>query len=171
MLETADLILDKAKFSDWTEMYKNVWSHSESAEYMLWKVTGSEEEAKIRINKAIEWQKEHDTYLIYEKKSMKAIGFAGVEQLSHCVYQETGICLGTDYVNKGYGKQVLKRLIKYCEEKGAAEFIYFCREKNEAAKGLANSLGFILIDSEEKTDKRSGEPYLLQKYILKLSSC
>ena len=32
MIETESLILDKAKFSDWIEMYYDVWSHPESAE-------------------------------------------------------------------------------------------------------------------------------------------
>lgn len=45
MLETKDLILDKAKFSDWEGMYENVWSHPESAKYMLWKLTTNEDDA------------------------------------------------------------------------------------------------------------------------------
>ncbi len=39
MIETKDLILDKAKFSDWKEMYYNVWSQPESAKYMVWDIT------------------------------------------------------------------------------------------------------------------------------------
>ena len=80
MIETESLILDKAKFSDWKEMYCNVWSRAESAKYMAWNLTTSEENAKIRIMKTIEFQKEHDTYVVYEKSSGKAIGFAGVEK-------------------------------------------------------------------------------------------
>ena len=34
MIETQSLILDKAKFADWKEMYDNVWSRPESARYM-----------------------------------------------------------------------------------------------------------------------------------------
>ena len=39
MIETESLILDKAKYSDWKEMYCNVWSQSESAKYMEWNIT------------------------------------------------------------------------------------------------------------------------------------
>ena len=53
MIETESLILDKAKFSDWKEMYCNVWSWPESARYMSWNLTTSEENAKIRIMKTI----------------------------------------------------------------------------------------------------------------------
>ena len=81
MIETESLILDKAKFSDWKELYYNVWSQPESAKYMAWNITTSEENAKIRIMKTIEFQKEHDTYLVYEKSSGKAIGFVSIKCL------------------------------------------------------------------------------------------
>ena len=35
-LETEDLILKKAEFTDWKTIYKNLWIHEESARYMLW---------------------------------------------------------------------------------------------------------------------------------------
>ena len=38
MLETKDLILDKAKFEDWEAMYRNVWRHPESGRNMQWRV-------------------------------------------------------------------------------------------------------------------------------------
>lgn len=43
------------------------------------RVTTGEEDAKVRIQKAIKYQEDHDTYLVYEKKSGQTIGFAGVE--------------------------------------------------------------------------------------------
>jgi len=89
MIETENLILDKAKFSDWSEMYHNVWSQPESAKYMAWNITTSEEDAKKRIMKTIAFQREHDTYLVYEKSTGKAIGFAGVEEIEPYRYQET----------------------------------------------------------------------------------
>ena len=169
MLETKDLFLDKAKFSDWEPMYRNVWSQPESARYMEWSVTTNEGDAKIRIQKTIDFQKTHDTYLVYKKATGEAIGFAGVEQLAFRTYQETGICLGSEFVGQGYGRQVLLCLIRYCkEELGAQEFIYSTRDCNRASIGLALSLGFRLIGTEEKQDKRDNQSYILQKYSLKL---
>ena len=81
MIETESLILDKAKYSDWKEMYCNVWSQSESAKYMAWNITTSEEGAKIRIIKTIAFQKEHDTCLVYEKSSGNAIGVMRLDLL------------------------------------------------------------------------------------------
>lgn len=169
MIETDDLILDKAKFSDWKEMYINVWSQPECAKYMAWKVTESEEDARIRIMKTIEFQKEHDTYLVYEKTGGKAIGFAGVEKCAPYVYQEAGICLGVNYMRRGFGKQILRALIEYVgNEFGAKEFIYSTREENVASNRLAVSMGFQVIASEHKTDSMDGHEYILLKYRLVL---
>ncbi|MGM9619489.1 MAG: GNAT family N-acetyltransferase [Oscillospiraceae bacterium] len=169
MLETERLVLDKAKFSDWKAMYRNVWSRPESARYMLWKVAASEEEAKARIMKTIAFQKEHEAYLVYEKAGGQAIGFAGVKQTAPYVYQETGICLGPDYVGKGFGKEILQRLLRHCrEEHGAREFIYSTRAENAASNHLALSLGFTRIASEPKTDPRDGGNYTLLTYSLTL---
>ena len=169
MIETKSLILDKAKFSDWKAMYYNVWSHSESAKYMSWNLTTSEEDAQVRIRKTIEFQKTHDTYLVYEKTGGEAIGFAGVEKLAPYVYQETGICLGPNYVGKGLGKQIVQGLIQYCKTSyDAKEFIYSARDENEASNQLAKSLGFTMTGSEPKVDQRDGHPYNMLKYSLNI---
>lgn len=57
-------IFDKAKFSDWKEMYGNVWSQPESTKYMDWNISMSEENVKNRITKTVAFQKEHDTHLV-----------------------------------------------------------------------------------------------------------
>lgn len=169
MIETDSLILDKAKFSDWKAMYHNVWSHPESAKYMYWNITTNEKDAQIRIQKTIEFQKLHDTYLVYEKAGGNAIGFAGVEEIAPYVYGETGICLGPSYVRKGFGKQIVQGLLQYCKtEFEAREFIYSARDENEASNQLARSLGFVMIGSEPKIDPRDGHPYNMLKYSLAL---
>lgn len=169
MFETDNLILDKAQFSDWKEMYHNVWSQWECAKYMAWTLTTNEDDAKIRMMKTIEYQKNHDAYLVYEKGNGKAIGFAGVEKAAPYVYQETGICLGANYMGKGFGRQLVQCLIRYCrKEFGAREFIYSTRAENKASNKLADSLGFEIISSEPKVDSRDGRHYHLLKYRLKL---
>ena len=110
MLETKDLILDKAGFEDWEAMYRNVWRHPESARYMRWRVTMDPADAPDRMRRTIEWQKVHDTYLVYLRSDGEAIGFAGVERTGPAVWEEAGVCLGPDYVGRGYGKQILQRL-------------------------------------------------------------
>ncbi len=143
-------------------MYCNVWSQSESAKYMAWNITTSEEGAKIRIIKTIAFQKEHDTCLVYEKSSGNAIGFAGVEKIEPYIYQEAGICPGPYYVGKGFGKQILQGLIQYCKEEfSAKEFIYSTGEENRTYSRLAKSSGFTVISSVPKTDRKDGHSYHL----------
>ena len=169
MIETKDLILDKAKLSDWEGMLKNVWSHAESAKYMMWSITTNEEDAKVRMQKTIKFQKTHDTYLVYEKASGEAIGFAGVERIEEGIYEEAGICLGPDYVHRGFGKQILQALIQYCkQEYNAKEFIYSSREQNVASVKLAESFKFELFESETRVDERDNQEYTMLKYHLYL---
>jgi RimJ/RimL family protein N-acetyltransferase len=181
MLETKDLILDKAKYSDWKGMYEHVWRRPEAAKYMMWNVTASERAAKVRIQKTIEFQKSHDTYLVYEKADGKPIGFAGVEKveplayqeagicLGPLAYQEVGICLGPDYVRRGFGTQIVVCLMQYCRNAfGAKEFIYSSRDENLASVKLARSLGFTLILAKPEIDRRDGHHYHMLRYRMEL---
>lgn len=167
-METNDIILGKAKFEDWAALYRNLWSRTEAAKYILWRISESEEDAERRILKVIEYQKNHDTFLVYLKKSGEAIGFAGIEKNAPGIYSETGIALGPEYMGKGYGKQVLRLLLDRCAANGGKEFWYSCRSENAAAKGLAGSMGFEYVRSEERTDPRNGKAYKLEYYIKKL---
>ena len=107
--------------------------------------------------------------MVYEKSSGKAIGFAGVEKIEPYIYQEAGICLGRDYVGRGFGKQILQGLIQYCREQfDAKEFIYSARDENIASNRLAKSFGFSIISSEAKIDVKDGHRYNLLQYSLKL---
>ncbi len=164
MLETKDLILDKAGFEDWEAMYRNVWRHPESARYMRWRVTMDPADAPDRMRRTIEWQKAHDTYLVYLKATGQAIGFAGVERMSPTAWEEAGICLGPDYVGRGYGKQILQRLVDYAKSLGTEEFVCYAREQNTASRALITSLGFAWIDAEEKVDERDGSTYTYLKF-------
>ncbi len=48
VIETSNLIMKKAVFDDWEQLYRNITSRPESAKYMLWKIDDSEEESKDR---------------------------------------------------------------------------------------------------------------------------
>lgn len=163
-LETEDLFLKKAEFGDWEALYRNVWSRPEPARFMAWRLSESEEDAKARILRTIEYQSAHDAWEVCEKKSGQVIGFAGVEERAPHTFWETGIALGPEYVGRGYGKQILNLLLEYCASLGGEEFYYSARAKNAAARALARSCGFEYRYAEEKTDPRSKEMYELVVY-------
>lgn len=171
MIETKDLILKKGTLDDWRNMYVNLWSHDESAQYMLWRPLHSEEEAIERMKKNIEFMKKNDmSWFVYEKKSGQAIGFAGMEKIAEKTYQDTGIAIGPNYVRKGYGKQILGALIQEAVSKdNATKFVCSCRRSNLASKQFILSCGFTYTHSQEKTDSRNEEQYVLDYYKLDCS--
>ena len=170
MRETKDLILKKAKQDDWRDIYENLWQHDVSAKYMLWSPTRSEAEAQIRIQKTMEHQKRNPyTYLVYEKKSGQAIGFAGMTKIDENVYEDTGIAIGPSFVRKGYGKQVLMELVHLAfDELGAVKFVTSCRSQNIASKKLQLSCGFTYSHSESRVDPRDGAAYEIEFYELNM---
>ena len=164
MLETKDLVIKKGEQKDWRDMYCNLWRHSESAKYMLWNVTTSEEEAQARMERTIAFETTHAyTWLVYEKASGQAIGFAGMYEIELGVYEDMGVAIGPAFVGKGYGKQILNALTDYArDELGAKKFIATCRTQNIASHNLQMSCGFVYSHSEEKVDPRNGETYTLE---------
>lgn len=165
MIETNDLILRKAVFDDWRSIYENVWSHPETARYMLWDVTTSDTDAKSRMERTLRWQAEHDAYLVVEKCSGQCIGFAGFMEIDAGVYEDTGVALGPAYVGRGYGKQVLNGLLSVAFDRyGAEKFIGSARSENAASIALQRSCGFVYTHSEPRIDPRNGEEYILNFY-------
>lgn len=166
MLETKDLILRKAQFEDWRDLYHNIWSRVESARYMLWNVTKSEEDAVARMLRTLDYEQKHDTaYVVYEKHQQCVIGFAGINEIAPGVYEETGIAIGPEFTGKGYGKQIVHALVDQAfHQLGGNEFVYACRAQNTASRYLALSCGFEYTHCEERVDPRNGEQYILEFY-------
>lgn len=163
-IETKDLILKKAVQSDWEAMYRNLWCHEESARYMLWTVTTSEEEAQDRMRRTIEFEKkEKYALLVYDKRSGQAIGFAGMREIEPGVFEETGVALGPEFVGKGYGKQILNALVEEAFYTCSAhKFLACCRTENIASHKLQMSCGFKLRYYEKKIDSRNGKGFIME---------
>lgn len=164
MYETNRLILKKAEFPDWEQMYRNVWQHAQTARYMLWSVTTDEEDAKERMRRTIAFQRDHSAWTVYEKASGQAIGFAGFQN-ENGVCEDTGICVGPAFVGKGYGKEILNALLDISMEQcGAREFIVSCRSENAASRGMILGCGFRFSHQESRIDFRNGTAYTLEFY-------
>ena len=165
MLETKDLYLDKARMEDWRDIYERLWRHEESARYMLWQVTDSEEAARARMERTIAFEAQEPYALfVYEKVSRRPIGFAGMREAAPGIYEEIGIALGPDYVGRGYGRQLLDALTAEAKRLGAHTFRACCRSGNTASRALQKGCGFRFVGAEEKTDERSGEAYTMEHY-------
>lgn len=166
-IETKDLILKKASMDDVNDMYINIWSEDKSAKYMLWVPANNIEEAKDKMIKTIEFQKDKIAYLVYEKQSGQAIGFAGMKEIEYKVYEDIGIAIGSKFVGRGYGKQILMALVDYCfEVLGAIRIVCTCRSENISSKNMQLSCGFHYSHSQAMVDKRDGLSYMLDFYEL-----
>ncbi|MBQ8279384.1 MAG: GNAT family N-acetyltransferase [Roseburia sp.] len=170
MLETKDLILDKGKYEDWEDLYHNIWTHSESTKYMLWKVVTSEEEAKERQKKAISNQERHPyCWTVYEKKSGQAIGWATFEEIEEGVFEDQGIAIGPAFVGQGYGKQIVNAAADFFrDELGAKKMILSYRSQNIACKKMQEACGFVYSHSVNKVDPRDGQPYVIEYTVKEL---
>lgn len=165
MLETRDLFLRKAQFDDWKDMYQNVWSREETARYMLWQVTTSEEDAMDRMRRTIRFQSEHDSWTVFEKKSGRAIGWAAVEEVEAGVYEDCGVALGPEYTGQGYGKQIVFALMDYVfRERKGKKMILSCRSQNAVSRRTILSCGFVFTHTEERIDPRDEQPYMIEFY-------
>ena len=167
MIETNDLVLRKAQFDDWKDLYRNITSKAETARYMLWKVTDSEEEAKERMLRTIQFQSKNNAWIVCEKQCGQAIGWAGMLPVSDGVYEDCGIAVGPEFVGKGYGKQILNALTEYAfHQLGAKAFVASCRSQNAASRGMILSCGFTFTHTEDRVDPRDASPYKLEFYRL-----
>lgn len=165
MHETLRLILRHPVFSDWEAMWRNVWQHPETARYMLWDVTTTEEAARERMERSIRYQENKPCWFVYEKESGAPIGFAGMYQSGDGAYEDTGIALGPDYVGKGYGKELLNKLTKIAKaDYSAQRFIVSCRSENHASRHMILGCGFCFTHQENRIDPRNGQPYVLEFY-------
>jgi RimJ/RimL family protein N-acetyltransferase len=163
VLETSDLLLKKAQFSDWKDIYEALWQHEESARYMTWNVTHSEEEAMARMERTILFQKmEKYVFTVYEKATSRAIGFAGMTEVEPGVFEETGVALGPSYVGKGYGTQVLTALLDEAKACGGRKFIASCRTENLPSHRLQKKCGFLFSHFEDRIDPRTHQPYVVE---------
>ena len=137
MYETDRLQLKHPVFSDWEGMYRNLWCHRESAEFMLWNVTTSPEEAQERMRRSIAFQEGKPAWFVFEKCSGEPMGFAGFREIEPGVFEDTGIAVGPAFVGKGYGKEILNLLTRIAKEQyGAVGFIASCRSRNSASRGM-----------------------------------
>jgi ABC-type lipoprotein export system ATPase subunit len=87
-IETKDLILKKAQLEDWKDLYYNIWRHEESAKYMLWKPIKSEDAARSRMVKTIDYEKQEKYALIVYERQRLALARAFIRNVSFVIIDE-----------------------------------------------------------------------------------
>jgi len=164
-IETERLILRKAKQEDINNIWENVWKDKTIADNMLWKVTETLKEAKIRMEKTIKYQSENYAFFVCLKSTNEPIGFAGIIEKEKDVYEDSGICISRKYQRNGYAKEVVSALKDLIFLKlNGKKFIYGCFSTNEASRKVCISQGFKYFNSEKCIRKHDNMKYISDNY-------
>lgn len=166
-IETKNLVLRKAVLSDLDKIYRNVWADAELAEYMFWKPTPTYAEAVERLNRTVIYQKENMAYFICLKETDEPIGFAGIRKECDEVYSESGICIASGYQNKGFGKEVLKALMKIAfEVLDAKQFLYSFVRQNDKSRRICMHWDFRYVSSANEYREWDSRLFTIDTYML-----
>ena len=166
-IETERLILRKAREEDLTAIWQNVWRDERIARMMLWKPTRTREEAVLRMQRTLTYQEHSDAFFVCRKDHDEPIGFAGMTETEPGEFEETGICIARDYQNRGYGKEVLRALVRLAfDTLGGHSFLYGCFHENLASAALCKGCGFVYSHSREQIREWDGYAYRCDYYKL-----
>ena len=159
-IETARLVLRKAKDTDLPLIWERVWKDARLAERMLWTPTPTMEEARQRMERTKAYQAQYDAFFICLKETDEPIGFAGFRQIAPDAYEESGVCIAFDWQNRGYGKEVLSALVSLAfEERGGERFVCGCFHENLPSAAVIRSCGFVYTHSEDLVRDWDGYEY------------
>ncbi len=166
-IETANLVLRKAKPSDLNAIYNNIWSDEEIASTMLWTPTHSLDDAKSRLERTIKYHAENDVYFVCLKEIDEPIGLAGIGKISDGYYEERGICIARKCQGRGFGKEVLGALLNLVfNYLNGEKFLYGCFKDNIRSKNVALHFGFEYFESMDVTREWDNKTFTVDYYTL-----
>ena len=166
-LETKDLIIAKAKPSDLEKIFENYWCSKKTATYMLWKPQRNLDEAKERLERTINFQKDHLAFFVYEKYSGEPIGQVAFIEVEDGTFEDGGIGIGENFVGKGYGKQILTCFINYLfQEVGANKIVCSCHTDNMPSAKMQLACGMKYSYSKMVTREKDGLTYKSDNYVI-----
>jgi RimJ/RimL family protein N-acetyltransferase len=167
ILEGEHIILRKAKEQDYRSMLKHVWSDPEVYRWMLYQPTLTEEDAIDRCHRSMEFQKDHYAYFVADKVTDEAIGLCAMKETEPGHYEESGICIGTAFQGRGYGKEVVALLLELAFKKlGAVDFRYGYYQDNVRSRKVAEYFGFEYDQTYELTRPWDGAEKVIDSCLL-----
>ena len=144
------IVLRKAKEDDYGSMWKHVWGDEDVYRWMLYQPTLTEAEAVERCQRSIRYQKDHLAWFVALKDTDEAVGLCAIRENEPGHYEEAGICIGTAFQGKGYGKEIVSLLLELAFLKlGAEDIRYGYFQDNVKSKKVAEHFGFVYDRSEE----------------------
>jgi RimJ/RimL family protein N-acetyltransferase len=162
-----NIILRKAKENDYLSMLNNVWGDKEVYKWMLYTPTKTIPEAKDRLKRSIEYQKNNYAYFVALKDTDEAIGLCAVKEYEPNRWEESGICIGTKYQGKGYGKEIVSLLLDLVFNKlNGIVFKYGYFIDNVKSKKLAECFNFKYYETTEIVRPWDNEKKIVELCLL-----
>ena len=113
------------------------------------------------------YQKDHPAWFVALKDTDEAIGLCAIKENGKGHFEESGICIGTDYQGRGYGKEIVSLLLSFAfDQLGAEDFCYSYFQDNEKSKKLAASFGFQYKQTYDMTRPWDGAVKRIDSCIL-----
>lgn len=112
-------------------------------------------------------------YFVYEADDEIAgycYAHAWKERAAYKYTLESTVYLSPEYIGRGIGRQLMKRLIEECRSGGYRALIACITEDNEASRSLHVKLGFKQVSHFEKVGFKSGRWLDILDYELELNS-
>ena len=101
------------------------------------------------------------------KETDEAIGMCAIAESEPGHFDECGICIGTRYHGRGYGKEIVALLLDLAFRKlGAADFRYGYDPDNTPSRRLAASFGFRFDKSYPLTRPWDGQVKDIESCLL-----
>lgn len=136
-IETKRLLLRRLTKEDAYQAYNNWCSKDEVCKYTIWSKHKNVEDTKQLFEM---WEKEYDKndtfrWIVEIKDTNELIGTIDVVNKRFIDFGtfEIGYCYGTNFWNKGYGTEALRRVITYLFEEVGVELIH--------AEHMSNNIG------------------------------
>lgn len=171
LIEGERLIIRKARMSDLDSIFLNIYSDEVLLETMFVEITKSKEEARARLMRTIEFQKDKPLFFVALKEADEVIGFCGIKEEAEGIYSEAGICIARKYQHQGYASEVLSILLNYAfVDCNAKAFAYYCMSCNNASKALAKKFGFQYDRVDKETRRHDNKVFDIERYVLPRSS-
>lgn len=168
MIETKRLFLKEYDSKYNLKSHENFFSSKETAKYVLWRPTNSEQEVKDKLEYWLYECKVKILWIVHDKQTDEPIGFVSADELEHNIYGNVGIALGEKYVQQGYGSEILEELIKYIKSQGGREIHYSHFKENTASRNLALKYSFIYYKSDSRIRRYDNKEFEELFYVLKL---
>jgi len=171
-LETERLILRKGSVNDAEEIFNNYCTDPLVTKYVTWDVHKSIDDS-IKYLRYFEdsYRKEHSYNWLIESKEINqiigAITAINVDVKNRTI--EIGYCLGSNWWNKGYMTESLKRVIQFLFEEVCVETIYAEHWADNPSSGkvmLKSGMKYEGALRSRLIDKNTNKPTNLESYSI-----